>query len=128
MSRSLVSLAASFLLLVLAGSAQAQPTSLERGRYLVEAVMACDGCHTPRGPSGLDMTKRFSGGSQVWDEKAYTVRGSNITQDRETGIGNWSEADIARLLDEGVRPNGVPVAPQMPYGFYKVLTPSDRAA
>jgi len=60
---------------------------VERGSYLVNAVMACDGCHTPRGPGGFVMDKRFSGGSQTWDEKAYTVKGSNITPDRETGIG-----------------------------------------
>jgi len=103
-------------------------TPVERGSYLVNAVMGCDGCHTPRGPQGLDMSKRFSGGSQLWDEKAYTVRGSNITPDRDTGIGAWSADDLKRLLIEGKRPNGVPVAPQMPYGFYKILTPGDLDA
>jgi hypothetical protein len=64
--------------LALATSAAAQP-SLERGDYLVNAVMACDGCHTPRGPTGFVMEKRFSGGSQTWDDPAYTVKGSNVT-------------------------------------------------
>ncbi len=41
------------------------------------------------------MSKRFSGGSQVWDEAAYTVRGSNITPDRDTGIGTWSADDLS---------------------------------
>jgi len=90
--------------------------------------MACDGCHTPRGPGGFNMERRFSGGSIVWDTPAYTVHGSNITPDNDTGIGVWSENDIKRLLTEGVRPNGVPVAPQMPYGFYRILTPRDRDA
>jgi mono/diheme cytochrome c family protein len=114
--------------LVLAGSTALAQTALERGAYLVNAVMACDGCHTPRGPGGFNMEKRFSGGSQVWDEPAYLVRGSNITPDRDTGIGGWSAADFKRLMVDGVRPNGVPVAPQMPYGFYKILTPSDLDA
>jgi mono/diheme cytochrome c family protein len=74
------------------------------------------------------MTRRFSGGSQVWNEPAYTVRGSNITSDRDTGIGSWSAADLKRLMTEGVRPSGVPVAPQMPYAFYKILTPRDLDA
>jgi mono/diheme cytochrome c family protein len=103
-------------------------TPIERGSYLVSAVMACDGCHTPRPGGVFDMTKRFSGGSQVWDEAAYTVRGSNITPDRETGIGSWSEADLKRFLTEGVRPSGVHVAPQMPFVFYKVLTARDLDA
>jgi len=106
----------------------AAETLVERGSYLVNAVMACDGCHTPRGPGGLNMARRFSGGSIVWDTPAYTVHGSNITPDRDSGIGAWSEDDIKRLLTSGVRPNGVPVAPQMPYGFYRILTPRDRDA
>jgi mono/diheme cytochrome c family protein len=57
-------------------SAAAQ-SSLERGDYLVNAVMACDGCHTPRGPTGFVMEKRFSGGSQTWEDPAYTVKGTS---------------------------------------------------
>jgi hypothetical protein len=56
------------------------------------------------------------------------VRGSNITPDRDIGIGAWSEDDIKRLLTQGVRPSGVRVAPQMPYAFYKILAPSDLDA
>ena len=38
--------------------------------------MACDSCHTPRGPDGaLVKEKRFAGGSQTWDEPAYVVKG-----------------------------------------------------
>ncbi len=107
---------------------------VERGSYLVNAVMVCDGCHTPRGPSdlfvpsGLTTERRFSGGVEVWETPAYTVRGSNITTDRDTGIGAWSEDDIKRLLTEGLRPDGVRVAPQMPYHFYRILTPGDLDA
>jgi mono/diheme cytochrome c family protein len=103
-------------------------SSVERGNYLVNAVMGCDGCHTPRPGGAFDFSKRFSGGSQIWDEKAYTVRGSNITPDPETGIGTWSESDIKRALTEGVRPSGVPLAPQMPFAFYKILTLRDLDA
>ena len=103
-------------------------SSVERGNYLVNAVMGCDGCHTPRPGGAFDFSKRFSGGSQIWDEKAYTVRGSNITPDPETGIGTWSEGDIKRALTEGVRPSGVPLAPQMPFAFYKILTLRDLDA
>ena len=116
------------LALVAANTSALAQAPVERGSYLVNAVMACDGCHTPRGPAGFDMSKRFSGGSQVWDEPAYMVRGSNISPDRDTGIGAWSEADIKKLMTEGVRPNGVPVAPQMPFGFYKIMTRSDLHA
>ena len=113
---------------LVATGASAQDALLERGGYLVNAVMACDGCHTPRGPAGLDMSRRFSGGAQVWDEPEYLVRGSNISQDRETGIGGWTANDVKRLLTDGMRPNGVPVVHQMPYPFYKILTSRDLDA
>ena len=73
------------------GGANAE-TPLDRGSYLVNAVMACDGCHTPRGPSGFVMEQRFSGGSQTWDTPAYTVKGTNITPDRETGSARRASA------------------------------------
>lgn len=116
-----------------ASSAVAE-TPLERGSYLMNAVMVCDGCHTPRGPgavaipSGISVARRLSGGVEVWDTPAYTVRGSNITPDRDTGIGTWREDDIKRLLTQGIRPDGVRVAPQMPYNFYRILTPRDLNA
>jgi mono/diheme cytochrome c family protein len=91
--------------------------------------MACDGCHTPRGPGGaFVMEKRFSGGSQTWDTSAYTVKGSNITPDRETGIGAWSDSEIKRALAEGVHRHGRPIAPQMPFSFYRILMPRDLDA
>jgi mono/diheme cytochrome c family protein len=107
--------------------AQAE-TALERGSYLVNAVMACDGCHTPRQAGGFAMERRFSGGAQTWDTPAYTVKGANITPDRDTGIGAWSDADLKRALTEGIRPSGIPLAPQMPFVFYKILTPRDLDA
>jgi mono/diheme cytochrome c family protein len=103
-------------------------TLVERGSYLVNAVMVCDGCHTPRNKSGFVMAKRFSGGSQVWDTPAYTVRGSNITPDPETGIGTWSDEEIKRALVEGTHQLGRPISPQMPFPFYRILTLRDRDA
>jgi mono/diheme cytochrome c family protein len=107
--------------------AQAE-AALERGSYLVNAVMACDGCHTPRQAGGFAMERRFAGGSQTWDTPAYTVKGANITPDRDTGIGAWNDDDLKRALTEGVRPSGTPLAPQMPFVFYRILTPRDLDA
>jgi mono/diheme cytochrome c family protein len=127
----LIRLLRSLLAAVWAATCFAAPafaqTPVERGDYLVNAVMGCDGCHTPRGPGGFDMSRRFSGGSQVFNEPQFTVKGSNITPDRDTGIGRWSDADIKKMMTDGVRPNGVPVA-QMPYPFYKIMTPGDLDA
>lgn len=93
-------------------------TLVERGAYLVNSVMVCHNCHTPRGPQGLDLSRALSGGSQVFDEPAFKVSGSNITPDKDTGIGNWTDAELKRFLVSGVRPNGTRVAPIMPTAFY----------
>src|SRR5262245_28706265 len=69
-------------------------TPIERGSYLVNGVLTCGNCHTPRGPGGVfAMDRQLSGGPQEWDRPTYKVRGANITPDKETGIGNWSEAE-----------------------------------
>jgi mono/diheme cytochrome c family protein len=114
------------ILAATAGGALAQ-SPVERGSYLVNTVMTCGNCHTPKGPGGDVMDKAFSGGL-TFDEPPFKVTASNITPDKETGIGNWSADQIKKLMLTGVRPNGVPVAPIMPTGFYGILTPSDLNA
>ncbi len=102
---------------------------VERGSYLVNGVLTCGNCHTPRGSGGVfAMDRQLSGGPQEWDTPTFKVKGSNITPDRETGIGSWSDADVRRAVVDGVRPDGKQLAPIMPYGFYKVFTPGDLDA
>src|SRR5262245_52676963 len=103
------------------GTAATAQTSLERGRYLVDTVMTC---HTPKGPNGPQFDKALSGGLR-FDEPAFDVTASNITPDRDTGIGIWSDAEIRDALLEGTRPAGHHLAPVMPSGYYKILTPGD---
>jgi mono/diheme cytochrome c family protein len=113
-----------FLAMLAAATAASAQTSLERGRYLVDTVMTCQNCHTPKGPNGPQFDKALSGGLR-FDEPAFDVTASNITPARETGIGNWSDAEIRVALQEGTRPAGHQLAPIMPSGFYKILTPGD---
>src|SRR3974390_3147349 len=109
-------------------AAQAQNGgALARGKYLVDTVMTCHNCHTPRGPNGLDFAKQLSGGLR-FDEPPFDVTASNITSDKETGIGAWSVDDIKKFLTTGVRPNGVPVANVMPTGFYRIFTSDNLEA
>src|SRR3954447_18274091 len=67
---------------VLAGSASAQSDLVKRGDYLVNGILTCGNCHTPKGPLGDIMDKAFSGGAS-WDEPAFKVTASNITQDKK---------------------------------------------
>src|SRR5438067_8709950 len=102
---------------------------LERGKYLVEGILTCGNCHTPRGPGGvLDTSKRHAGGPQVWDTAEYHVRPSNITPDKDTGIGKWTAAQIKAAIRDGKRPDGTQLSPQMPSAYYKIFTPADLDA
>jgi mono/diheme cytochrome c family protein len=73
------------------------------------------------------MDKALSGGLR-FNEPPFDVTASNITSDKETGIGAWSVDDIKKFLTTGMRPNGVPVANVMPTGFYRILTADDLNA
>jgi len=111
---------------MIAGSALAD-TPVERGSYLVNTIMTCANCHSPKGPPDVVAGKDFSGGLR-FDEPPFDVTAPNITPDKDTGIGTWSAADLKKTMLSGVRPNGVPLAVVMPTGFYGILLPSDLDA
>jgi mono/diheme cytochrome c family protein len=100
---------------------------LERGRYLVEVTAACGNCHTPMGPNG-PMPGRHLAGGTVFDEAPFRAVAPNITPDRATGIGRWSDAELARAIREGIRPDGTLIGPPMPIGLYRGLADRDLAA
>ena len=118
---SLVAFAASL------GVANAQSDLVKRGDYLVNGIMTCGNCHSAKGPSGDIPGKEFSGGLS-WDEPPFKVTAPNITQDKDTGIGKWSDADIKKLLRTGEAPNGAHIAMVMPTGFYHIMTEHDLNA
>lgn len=107
-------------------TAQAE-TLVERGRYIVEVIGACGNCHTPQGPDGPDESRHLAGGTPIEEPGMYAVP-RNITPDRETGIGAWSDADIVRAIREGVRPDGRVLGPPMPFGLYRHISDQDVAA
>jgi mono/diheme cytochrome c family protein len=115
--------------------AQSAPQSpVERGGYLVNTIMACGNCHTPRDAGGKPVTERaFSGGGLTLTTPAFVATAPNITPDVETGIGSWSDAEIKHALVTGMRPDhghlaGVPLAAVMPADFYEALLPDDLDA
>ena len=117
------------VLAILATNVHAQ-TPLERGKYLVEGILTCGNCHTPRGPGGvLDTAKRHAGSPvpQI-DTPEWSAHPTNITPDKETGIGGWTREQVKVAIRDGKRPDGQQLAPLMPYGFYKIFTPADLDA
>lgn len=103
-------------------------TPVERGRYLVETIAGCGNCHTPMGPGGPDPDRHLAGGLVVLDVPEMRAVSPNITPDRETGIGAWSDAEIARAIREGVRPDGRVLGPPMPFDLYRGIADDDLAA
>lgn len=117
-----------------APAATGAEASVERGRYLVNTILACGNCHTPKAADGRPLAGReLAGGGLSFEMPFYSGTAPNITPDRETGIGNWNDDEIKRAVTQGVRPNhgrlaGVPLALMMWVNFYKALTPSDLDA
>jgi mono/diheme cytochrome c family protein len=111
---------------IVTGGAFAQ-SAVERGSYLVNTIMTCANCHSPKGPPAAIAGKDYSGGLR-FNEPPFDVTAPNITPDKETGIGNWTDDQIKTLLLTGKHPNGHPVAEIMPTAFYPILTPGDLNA
>jgi mono/diheme cytochrome c family protein len=93
---------------------------IERGRYLATAGN-CAGCHTA--PGGA-----FMAGGLAFETPFGTVYATNITPDRETGIGDWSERDFLNAMRHGVRPDGAHLYPVFPYTAYTKVRNEDVAA
>ena len=83
----------------LSGSAAAQ-SAVERGSYLVNTIMTCANCHSPKGPPAATAGKDFSGGLR-FNEPPFDVTAPNITPDKDHGIGNWSADDFYAALHDG---------------------------
>jgi len=120
--------AAIVLALLPLASAQAE-TPAERGRYLVN-VAGCNDCHTPGYFLGKPDMARFLGGSEVGFEMPGlgTFHGPNLTPDKATGLGSWTDEQITTALTTGVRPDGRVLAPIMPWHAFAKLTKEDVAA
>ena len=109
-----------------ATSAQAADPSAERGKYLV-SIAGCNDCHTPGYFLGKPDMARFLGGSEVGFEipGLGVFHGPNLTPDKETGLGTWTDEQILTALQKGARPDGRMLAPIMPWHAFANLTVED---
>jgi mono/diheme cytochrome c family protein len=111
------------------GAAAQSAPDIPRGRYLV-SIMDCGTCHTDGAFLGKPDLAHPLAGSSV----AHEVGGlgifwpPNLTPDRATGLGAWSDRDIVKALRTGVRPDGRVLAPAMPWTSYAHLTDADAFA
>jgi mono/diheme cytochrome c family protein len=109
-------------------SAAIAETPLERGTYLMQSIVACGNCHTPKGPTGDIPGMELAGISSFEDIPAFTAHSPNLTPDKETGIGNWTDEQIIASIREGKRPDGSIIGPPMPIGLYRGLSDTDVKA
>lgn len=113
------------------GAHQPQPDKTpawNRGAYLVNAVTHCGECHTPRHPLGGFKQALHLAGNPDGVDKATVP---NITPDRKTGIGKWTENDIVDYLETGATPDGDYAGDSMAEvidNSTSRLTPDDRRA
>ena len=104
---------------------------LIRGKYLVDAVTGCFGCHSDPDwskPGAPPMTGR-EGAGHIWaDQDLPWLVAPNITPDKETGAGNWSDDTLARAIREGIGHDGRALFPMMPYQRYREMSDEDLAS
>ncbi len=120
------SLLAILCALIAVGQARAE-IAVERGKYLVEVLGTCGNCHTPKGPQGPIAEKHMAGGFKIEEPFGVAVT-PNITPDKETGIGTWTDEEIIRAIREGKRKDGRTLGPPMAYYLYRNLSDSDVRA
>jgi mono/diheme cytochrome c family protein len=93
------------------------PALLDRGRYLA-AAGDCAACHTAEGG------KPYAGGRPV-PTPFGTIYSTNITPDKDTGIGSWTADDFYRAMHDGIRRDGAHLYPAFPYPWYTRLARED---
>ncbi|WP_068117070.1 c-type cytochrome [Tropicimonas marinistellae] len=106
-------------------SSAAAETMEERGEYLVQGPAGCGNCHTPLGPEGPVAAQDLAG-RLVEKIDAFTAIAPNITPAGR--VADWSDAELARAIREGIRPDGSVIGPPMPFTFYRGLSDGDLSA
>ena len=100
----------------------------EYGGYLAQHVALCADCHTPR--TGIrqspDRSRLFAGDANP--PKGFPQNPANLTPDRETGIGAWSEEDFLKTLRTGVSRRGFTLHPFMPWRQIQRMSDDDLRA
>ena len=112
-----------------AQDADAKANPVKRGEYLVE-TLGCVQCHSPvdeqrRALPGM----RLAGGLPMRIEPFGSYPTGNLTSDKATGLGDWSDDEIKRVITKGILRNGVRLLPYpMDYASYSTMKAEDLSA
>jgi len=121
--------AAAGLAMPLQNAYAADAQQIARGKYLVN-LMSCTDCHTPGHFLGKEDKSKFLGGSDVGFgiPSLGVFVAPNLTPDKATGLGNWTDEQIATAITKGETPDGRILAPPMPWRNYANITKADALA
>jgi mono/diheme cytochrome c family protein len=100
--------------------AQASAEEIARGKYVFGATGGC-GCHTAK-------DQPVNAGGRRYDGPFGTVYSTNITPDRDTGIGAWTDEQIVTAIRLGRRPSGERLLPVHPYPVFNGMAAADLRA
>jgi mono/diheme cytochrome c family protein len=100
----------------------ADPAEIARGKYVFAATGGC-GCHTESGKNRV-----LNAGARKFEGPFGTVYSSNITPDRQTGLGGWSDDQIITAVRLGRRPNGERILPVHPFTVFNGMSAEDLRA
>lgn len=111
---------------------ESTPQRLERGKYIFNSVAGCVDCHSEHDQIGQDhvVLSNMQGSGQIMPlaDAPGRIVAPNLTPDRETGAGNWSDDQLARAIREGIGHDGRTLFPMMPYQNYKHMSDEDLAS
>src|SRR6202167_3387436 len=106
------------------------PARIQRGDYLVHAVMHCMGCHSKlddkADPPVLAAKERS--GQVMFEQGDFRIVAPNITSDPDAVIAKCSDDAIARAIREGIAADGSTLFPVMPYEHFRDLSDEDLAS
>ncbi|MEO6721551.1 MAG: hypothetical protein ABIN67_14375 [Ferruginibacter sp.] len=109
------------------------PQRLQHGKYLVNNILYCFSCHSPRnwdlaGAPPI-VEKQGSGGDVLFEDSTTKIIAPNITPDKETGAGTWTDDMLARSIREGIGHDGRVLSSEMPYEqSFRYLSDEDLAS
>jgi hypothetical protein len=100
------------------------PDLVAKGKYVFAAAGGGCGCHTEPGKAATGL----NAGGRRFDAPFGTVYATNITPDRETGIGAWTDDQIIAAIRLGRRPNGERIIPVHPFMAFNGMAEEDLRA
>jgi len=109
--------------------ADAKRDPVKHGRYLADTLL-CAICHSPMDENGRRMNGMYMAGGQLIRIVPFgDYPTGNLTSDKDTGLGNWTDDQIKQVITRGILRDGTRLPPYpMDWGAFSAMTPDDLNA